>query len=121
MSSRMPKELPEELLILMAAKFRMLGEPTRLAILHCLLDDGEQSVGEIVEKSGRSLANVSKHLKQMAEAGLVTRRRQGTFALYRTADPVVEKICTLVCDSLRKDLEAEVAHKSNLLKRGRRQ
>ncbi|MBA3481102.1 MAG: helix-turn-helix transcriptional regulator, partial [Pirellulales bacterium] len=55
--------LSDELLLLAADKFRMLGDSTRLAILRCLMDVGEANVTEIVAGTGRELANVSKHLK----------------------------------------------------------
>lgn len=112
------KVIPDELLDLMAEKFRMLSDPTRLAILRCLMDRKELNVSELVSLSGRELANVSKHLKQMAETGLVARRKQGSFVLYRLEDPVVDKICELVCDSLRRNLEAEVRRNKRLLKKG---
>ena len=97
----------------MAEKFRMLSDPTRLAILHCLMGRNELNVGQIVELSGRQIANVSKHLGQMADAGLVARRKEGPFVLYRLDDPVLEKICELVCDSLRRDLESEIKKSRN--------
>lgn len=101
----------------MAEKFRMLSDPTRLAILHCMMGQQELNVGQIVNLSGSQMANVSKHLKQMADAGLVTRRKDGPFVLYRLDDPMLEKICELVCDSLRRDLEAEVSKSKQLLNR----
>src|ERR1700722_10340739 len=67
----------EEKLALMAAKFRILADASRLAIIHCLLTHSEMSVGQVVEATGRSQANVSKHLKLMAEAGLLARRKEG--------------------------------------------
>ena len=73
------RPIPDEFLILMAAKFRMLRDPTRLAILRALMLGGELNVGQVVEATGCSVANVSKHLKQLAEAVLVSRRKQGSF------------------------------------------
>jgi ArsR family transcriptional regulator len=73
----------------------------------------ELNVGQIVAATHRNVANVSKHLKQLAEGGLLMRRKEGPFVLYRMNDPVVEKICTLVCDSLRREIESQ-------LKRGRK-
>jgi ArsR family transcriptional regulator len=111
--------MPDELLLLMAEKFRMLSEPTRLAILRCLMDGSEMNVSQVVAGTGRELANVSKHLKQMADTGLLARRKEGPFVLYRMDDPVIEKICELVCDSLRRELEAEVKRNKRLLKERR--
>lgn len=109
--------LPDELLSLVAEKFRMLSDLTRLAILRCLMDGGELNVSEIVARSGRGLANVSKHLKLMADARLLGRRKIGSYVLYKLDDPVLQKICTLVCDSLRRELEAEMKNNKRLLKR----
>ena len=103
-----PRPIPDEFLILMATKFRMLGDSTRLAILRALMTGGEMNVGQVVEATGCNVANVSKHLKQLAEAGLVSRRKQGSFVLYSLDDTVVEKICELVCNSLRKEIELQV-------------
>lgn len=110
------KTIPNELLVLMAEKFRMLSDPTRLAILRYLMDGNEMNVTQLVAKTGRELANVSKHLKLMADTGLLARRKDGSFVLYRLDDPVLEKICELVCDSLRRDLEAEVKRNKRLLR-----
>ena len=111
--------LSDELLVLAADKFRMLGDSTRLAILRCLMEVNEANVTEIVAGTGRELANVSKHLKLLAEAGLVSRRKEGSFVFYKLDDPVLQKICALVCDSLRRDLEAEVKKNKRILKGGR--
>ncbi len=116
-----PQTIPEDLLTLMSEKFRMLGDTTRLAILRCLMTGGEMNVSQIVSSTGRGLANVSKHLKQLADAGLVARRRKGSFVLYRLGDPVVEKICHLVCDSLRREIEAQLAKHRRTLKRTNRE
>jgi ArsR family transcriptional regulator len=93
----------EEKLALMAAKFRILADASRLAIIHCLLTRSEMSVGQVVAATGRSQANVSKHLKLMAEAGLLARRKEGLVVFYRLHDPLWEKICRFVSDSILKD------------------
>lgn len=105
-----------ELLALMAAKFRMLSDPTRLAILRAMIHSGEKTVTQIVEETGQSVANVSKHLKQLATGGLLARRKEGSFVKYRLNDPVIEKICELVCDSLRRDLEEQLRNASRALR-----
>ena len=98
--------IPDEFLDLMAEKFRMLADPSRLAILRALMA-GEKSVGQVVEESGRGQANVSKHLKLLAEAGLVSRRRDGMQVFYRITDPLVERLCKLVCETILEDFERE--------------
>ena len=112
--------ISEEILALMAGKFRMLGDSTRLAILHSLMGGVEMNVSQIVATTNRNVANVSKHLKQLAEGGLLSRRKEGSFVLYRMSDLVVEKICSLVCDSLQREIESQVNKSRRLLKRGSR-
>ena len=88
----------------MAAVFRILAEASRLAILYCLMEGGEMSVGQIVRATGRNQATVSKHLKLMAEVGLLARRKQGLQVFYRLQDPVWEKVFRLMRSSLNKGL-----------------
>jgi ArsR family transcriptional regulator, arsenate/arsenite/antimonite-responsive transcriptional repressor len=83
-----------------AARFRLLGEPTRLQILNLLHAQGEQSVQAISEATEQSQANVSKHLRLLYEGGLVSRRQQGHYVYYGIADPTLAAICTLVCSRI---------------------
>ena len=57
--------------------YRLLGEPSRLRLLGLTSED-ELSIGELAELTDEAQPNVSKHLKQLREAGLVVVRRQGT-------------------------------------------
>ena len=56
--------------------FNALADPTRRAILARLIA-GSANVGEIAEPFDMSLAAVSKHLRVLETAGLITRRRDG--------------------------------------------
>lgn len=85
-----------------ASLFRAFAEPTRLAIIQ-ELKSGELSVSEIVNMLPTSQANVSKQLKLLYDAGIVTRRKQGTQVLYAIADEIVFELCSLVCDKLNRD------------------
>jgi ArsR family transcriptional regulator len=116
MVKSMTKFIPDELLDTMAEKFRLLADPTRLAILRELID-GEKSVGHVVAETGRGQANVSKHLKLLFEAGLVERRKAGLQVFYRVADPVVERLCRIVCETILDDFREELNRKRKLLRR----
>jgi ArsR family transcriptional regulator len=106
--------IPDEFLILMAEKFRMLSDPTRLAILRCLMS-GERNVGQVVDETGRNQANVSKHLKMLSEAGLVARRRDGLQVFYTLSDPLVERLCRLVCETIVEEAQEALARQKKLL------
>jgi len=59
----------------LSAKFAALADPTRRAIL-ARLSEGEASVGELAEPFDMSLPAVSKHLKVLEKAGLISRGRE---------------------------------------------
>ena len=60
----------------LSATFAALADPTRRAIL-ARLAKGEASVNDIAEPFAMSLPAVSKHLKVLEKAGLITRSRTG--------------------------------------------
>ena len=55
--------------------FAALADPTRRAILTRLADDGEATVNELAEPFPITVQAVSKHLKVLERAGLITRGR----------------------------------------------
>lgn len=61
------------------------GDPTRLRLI-ALLVGNELTVSELIEILGQSQPRVSRHLKVLVEAGLVTRFAEGTWAFYRLSD-----------------------------------
>jgi len=65
-----------------AVPFHVLAEAHRRSILD-LLRDSERSVGELVDTLGVSQPAVSKHLRVLREAGLVTARPDAQRRLYR--------------------------------------
>src|SRR5215216_5564247 len=69
----------------LVAAVRAAGEPTRLRLL-ALLAGGEHSVKDLTEILGQSQPRVSRHLKLLADAGLVTRNAEGAWAYYRLAE-----------------------------------
>ncbi len=97
------RPLSEEALEMIARRFALLGEPMRLRLLHALFD-GEKSVNALVDASGGTQANVSRHLQALAEAGLLGRRKQGLQVFYSIADPTLFQLCELVCGSLEEKL-----------------
>jgi DNA-binding transcriptional ArsR family regulator len=62
--------------------FEAIAEPNRRHLLE-LLRNGERAAGDLVEATGLSQPGVSKHLRQLREAGLVSVRADGQRRLYR--------------------------------------
>ncbi|EKQ70067.1 putative transcriptional regulator [Leptolyngbyaceae cyanobacterium JSC-12] len=104
MSASQP--VPQEVVQQLAEYFSVLGEPMRLRILN-LLRDGEKCVQDLVEATETSQANVSKHLKVMVQAGIVSRRTEGTQAYYSVEDELIFELCNLVCDRLARRIEQQ--------------
>ncbi|MBH8554758.1 helix-turn-helix transcriptional regulator [Nostocaceae cyanobacterium CENA357] len=86
--------------------FKVLSEISRLQVL-CCLKSGSKNVTEIMEATGLGQANVSKHLKILAQAGIVKRQPQGVSVYYEIVDPLIFEICKLVCDRLSIRLEQQ--------------
>ena len=98
-----PHPLPEPLVDLIARRFRVLGEPTRIRLLD-LLREHDATVTELHEALGASQQNVSKHLGVLLQAGIVRRTKEGTSARYAIADDGVFALCEHVCGGLRRQL-----------------
>jgi DNA-binding transcriptional ArsR family regulator len=97
--------LPDDLVELIADRFRALAEPTRIKLLDHLRE-GEATVLELTKIVGTTQQNVSKHLNLLQHAGIVARRKQGNFSYYRIADDTVYAVCEAVCGSLRDRVDA---------------
>lgn len=91
---------------MVARRFAVLAEPMRLRLIEALFD-GERNVTELVEATGGTQANVSRHLQTLTAAHILARRKEGLQVFYRIADPSIVKLCELVCGSLEKSASAQ--------------
>jgi ArsR family transcriptional regulator len=98
-----PPPVSDEALSLIASWFRVLSEPNRLRILRAL-EEGEKNITELVNATGLTQANVSRHVQSLAEAGMVGRRREGLVTICFIDDPTISKLCDTVCTNLQKRL-----------------
>ena len=98
--------LSDQALELVAARFRMLGEPMRLKLLRALLG-GEKTVSDLIEQTKGTQANLSKHLNLMTQAGLLGRRKEGLHVYYFIADEGIFELCHLVCGQLHEQFEQQ--------------
>jgi DNA-binding transcriptional ArsR family regulator len=102
---RLPHPLPSNLVDLIARRFRVLSEPSRIRLLD-ELREGERSVNELAARMGAGQQNISKHLSVLADAGIVARRKDGNHVYYRTVDDGVLGLCEQVCGSLEQQLRS---------------
>src|SRR5438874_13224404 len=93
---------------LVAKYFRGLGDATRVRILELLRDEGELSVGELVERLGLAQPKVSNHLACLRWCGFIEARREHRTVYNRIADDRVAQIIELA-HALLEDNEEHVA------------
>lgn len=79
---------------------RALAEPTRARII-ALLRHGECSVSDLCEILGQSQPGISRHLRQLHDAGLVSRHREGSFVFFglRSDGGGLAAVCREVLDT----------------------
>lgn len=80
MLNRTPLSLDKAVDLLRAA-----GEPTRLRLM-ALLSAADLTVTDLIDILGQSQPRISRHLRLLAEAGLVERYQEGAWAYFRAAD-----------------------------------
>lgn len=95
-----PHPIPDPLAELVAQRFRVLGDPTRIRLLDALRD-GEATVGDLTDRLGATQQNISKHHGVLHQAGFVSRTKRGTFCHYAIADDGVFALCEQVCGGVR--------------------
>ncbi len=100
--------MPREAITLVAARFKVLSEPIRLEILQ-KLENGRLGVTDLAAAVGTTQPNVSKHLKLMQDAGLVSRKQEGNTVYYSIADESIFELCDVVCKSLKRKFAQKTA------------
>ena len=86
----------------LAAVFRAFGDATRLALLQ-ELKGGPRSVNELQGALGTSQANISRQLKVLHDAGLLSRERRGAQVFYAISEALVMDICEAACRKLNRE------------------
>ncbi len=82
---------------LYARFFRVLSDPTRVRLLHLLLEAPEagRTVSDLVAAIGAPQGRISTHLGCLRWCGLVQPYREGKYVYYRIADPRVRELLML--------------------------
>ena len=98
-----------------AAYFSVLSEPMRLRIMHAVCN-GERTVSQIVEATGATQTNVSRHLSLMHREQVLNRRKDGTQVYYKVADEAMLELCRSVCTRIAGAMDERKPLKKQLLK-----
>ena len=76
----------------LAARFKALADPTRVAIVNALSASGEVCVCNLTATFELSQPTISHHLKVLRQAGLVEASRRGTWAYYRLVPEAIDAL-----------------------------
>ena len=86
--------------------FKVLGNQTRLRLLHALVRKDKLCVSELAETLGMKVQAVSNQFQRLVGRGIVSAERSGTNIYYRIVDPCVvsllDKAICLVEDAQRR-------------------
>jgi DNA-binding transcriptional ArsR family regulator len=97
--------LADDLIELIARRFRVLADPTRIKLLD-LLREREATVQELTDTIASTQQNVSKHLGVLRQERVVRRTKRGNYSYYSIADEGVFALCENVCGGLAEQLES---------------
>lgn len=88
---------------------KAMSNECRLLVLCYLAEDGELSVGQLVDRVGLSQSALSQHLAKLREEGLVATRKQAQTVYYRVCDPRAGHVLALLHDLFCPDLGRSAA------------
>ena len=87
----------------LAAGFKALSDPTRLRLISLVAAqrDKEACVCDLTEPVGLSQPTVSHHLKQLVDAGILSREQRGKWAYYRLVPETLDALAGLISSPSR--------------------
>lgn len=82
----------------LSAQLKALADPTRLRLVSMLFanDNGEACTCDVTKPLGVSQPTVSHHFRKLAEAGIVTGDRRGTWTYYRVVPEALTAIARVI-------------------------
>lgn len=96
--------IPENLIVRVADRLRILGQPVRLRLVE-LLTNGPSTPQELSDALGLSQQNVSKHLLSLHRAGIVSRRPDAPNVFYALTDLSAVTTLQLTLDAVSSHLQ----------------
>jgi DNA-binding transcriptional ArsR family regulator len=102
-----------------AQYFSLLSDASRLKVIHAICNQ-EKSVNDVVAETGLSQSTVSRHLANLHHAGVASRKKDGTLALYAITDRTLTDICRTACVSLVAREEENAAQLAPIRKQAAR-
>jgi ArsR family transcriptional regulator len=88
----------------LARTFKALADPTRVRLLSLIAahDAGEACICDLIDPVGLAQPTVSHHMKQLADAGLVTREQRGKWAYYRIVNDALTALAVAITPAAQR-------------------
>lgn len=96
----------DSLFLKIAEVYKSLSDPTRLKILF-YLKDGSKTVKELMQLLELKQANLSKHLSNLKNAGIVKAKREKNNIYYSLSELPFNTICDLICNYIKEKIISE--------------
>lgn len=90
-----------------AGLLKAMSNECRLLVLCHLAENGELSVGQLVQRVGLSQSALSQHLAKLRDEGLVATRKEAQTVYYRVCDPKAGQLLALLHDLFCPELGRE--------------
>ena len=87
---------------------KVFSHPKRLEAIN-ILRDGEMTVGELSQKLGLAIGNLSQHLSMMKERRLLLSRKEGNTVYYRIANPKLIRCFDMMREMLFDQIKQDAA------------
>ena len=91
---------------MIAVRFHALGDVSRLKLIFAVGSE-EKSVTQLVSDTGLTQANVSRHLKNLTDAGFLIRRREKSQVFYSTPNSTSSQLIELVSKNLKTQFSSQ--------------
>jgi ArsR family transcriptional regulator len=84
----------------LARSFKALGDPARVRLLSLIAaaEGGEACICDLTAPVGLSQPTVSHHMRQLVDAGLVTREKRGRWAYFAVVRPALAQLAATLAD-----------------------
>ncbi len=87
---------------------KVFSHPKRLELIN-VLRDKEMSVGELTQRLGLTIGNLSQHLAMMRQRHILASRKEGNMVYYRIANPRLLEAFDLLREILFEQIRQDAA------------
>lgn len=81
----------------LAGVLKAMADPVRLRLVSVIASAGEGCACDFPELLGKSQPTISHHLRQLVDAGILTREQRGKWAWFKVSSDRLAEVCAILC------------------------